>query len=161
MLRNATIVCIMLPLAGCMSQSQIQGRYTEQQNACRAEASVVAPLASSDSAAVGARFSECMNKAGWHVSQPKPGGAPPTNVAQNPPTGAPSTNPSASTSGVAPPRQTAVVSPPSGAPSTAPSAAAARVVAPGAATYQPARPAAAAPSVPMAPAYGQGAGRQF
>lgn len=129
-----------LALGSCMSQSDIQASYVDKMNDCRSYATSAVPVGSAQSAALGAQFSECMNKSGWHVSVPKTGGAPPpTNVAQNPPTGAPSTNPSA-TIGARP----------------VPPVQAQTVQQPPAAAYQPARPV----GVAGAP-YGQGAGRQF
>lgn len=178
MYRNLISVCSVFALSGCMAQSNIQSKYMSQQDECRGHTQSIMGIFTGADNTLGSgqppvgsgptvqKFSECMNKSGWHVSTPKTGGTPPV-VAQNPPTGSPSTNPSAATAVAAPPQtasaqpaQTAIVSPPSGAPSTNPSAAAARVVTPvdqpPVATYQPARPVSTPPV-----SYGQGAGRQF
>ncbi len=92
-----------------MAQSQIQADYMAQQNDCRAEASALmaaqpAANAAQGQATAGTFFSECMNKAGWRVSVPKPGGQVAQGPVPNPPTGSPSTNPSAATA-IAPAQQ--------------------------------------------------------
>lgn len=105
-------------LTGCMAQSQIQSQYIDQQDTCRVEASrrlagnVLAPNADGQASA-GLYFSECMNKAGWRVSMPKP-----AQTAQgpvpNPPTGSPSTNPIAATSAPASAQTIGAISPSEG-----------------------------------------------
>lgn len=147
MFRNLGIASLALIVSGCLAQSQIQAKYIKVQNACREESSRIAGK-TNDQTALGTAFSQCMNKAGWHVASPKTGVA-----SNNPPSGSPSTNPSAATAVAA--------NPPSGAPSVKPSAAAASVPAPTpvaepTATYQPARPV-----TNTSPAYGAGAGRNF
>ncbi len=164
------ILGLTLTLAACAGQSGIQNKYTAQQDQCRSQVArtlsttdASAGASATQSAAAGSQFSECMNKAGWRVSTPKPsntaivGGIAPSEgtsaiaraphevvAVQNPPTGAPSVNPSAAISSSAPPQAPVEAS-------VAPSPAV-----PAAATYQPARPASVA-----SPTYGQGAGRQF
>jgi hypothetical protein len=183
---HKSIIIAAVLLQACTAQSSIQANYMAEQDECRALVQrqlSATPTMSGDAAALsaGARFSECMNKVGWNVSVPRPGGS--TQMAQNPPTGSPSTNPSAAlsttlsppaTGGIAPSEGTAtiarapVANPPSGAPSVNPSAAAARVAPPptpaAATTPAPAATSGPAPATyqPSAtPIYGQGAGRQF
>lgn len=143
--RRHFLFALLLVLPGCISQSQIQSQYINQQDTCRMEASKKlsgnpAASTSEGQSSAGIYFSECMNKAGWRVSMPKPASTQ-TAQGQNPPSGAPSTNPSAATAAPVPmqqPAQPAPVQPPvaqqqagtyppSGAPSVNPSAAAARV----------------------------------
>jgi hypothetical protein len=158
MFRKVSLVMVAaVALSGCLSQSQIQGKYVKAQNQCRTESSKA--LVGNDQSAVGAAFSECMNKAGWHVSSPKT-----SVVTNNPPSGSPSTNPIASAAKTVPVENTAAANPPSGAPSVKPSAAVGAVTVPApaanvpaGATYQPARPISSG----AAPGYGGGAGRQF
>lgn len=146
MQRKILMLPLVLALAGCISQSDIQAKYVKQQNVCRGEASrFVSSLGASAAtpdgqSAAGVQFSECMNKSGWRVAMPKPGPTP-TGPAPNPPSGSPSTDPIASigrqvpaenptaTRPVAqqPPQQVATgpaPNPPSGSPSTNPIAAA-------------------------------------
>lgn len=173
------ILMLGLPLAGCISQSDIQSSYVSQQDDCRAQLQSVMARAGATGpeaqTAIATQFSNCMNKAGWHVPLPKgTGPQPPIQVVENPPTGSPSTNPHAAlstappTGGVAPSEGTAaitrqathqpVANPPAGAPSTAPSAAAARVAQPSPSGGTPnlpggaasTNPAAAVPSAPIA-----------
>lgn len=144
----------LLPLllaGGCVSHSRVQARYEEEQNLCRIAATAIAPAAESDATVVGSRFSECMNKLGWHVPAPKPATPPSagggTQVVQNPPSGSPSTNPIAS----ARPQPAAAI-----APVASPAPATAAVAAPPVARYQPARPLYSYPGTGDATA-----GRQF
>jgi len=197
MLRRTFITMLSLMLlAGCEAQSSIQSDYLDQQDTCRehvednlsrVQGGSSNPAAS---AIAGAQFSDCMNKAGWHVAVPKPSQVA-AGPAPNPPTGSPSTNPSAATaatairpSGIAPSEGTAAITrqaspyptinPPTGAPSVNPSAAV------GAKPVAPQMPGSSVPSIPSvpsappaayqpaarpaaasAPSYGTGAGRQF
>jgi hypothetical protein len=146
MLRNIFMTGCVLVLSGCSSQSQIQSKYVKSQSLCRAEAAKLFSgnsNAAPDGQAVGAAFSECMNKAGWRVATPKsPQVA--SGPVPNPPSGSPSTDPIASATsapaqtagGISPSEGTATlirgphtipgtetVSPATGAPSTSPSAA--------------------------------------
>ncbi len=139
-------------LAGCVSHSDVQSKYIAQQNECRASALALDAAAGDPLQAIAAeeinstiakQFSECMNKAGWHVAAPKlpapapPAAAPPAKAAAAP--AAPvATTPTAATPTAAMPP----LNPP--------------VPAQGATTYPLARPEGAA-EVP----YGTGAGRQF
>lgn len=187
MFRNSIVLSAML-LAGCMSQSSIQSKYTTQQNECRdqvaraAAASNTSLATQEGQASIGVHFSDCMNRAGWRVAVPR-SSQPPTNVAQYPPSGAPSTNPSATAAATpqpgwymkGPESPTGVMpNSPTGAPSVAPSAAlgAAPVSAPQPMMApqptmmpapQPTAPARYQPARPtmQVPAYGQGGGRRF
>jgi hypothetical protein len=193
MKHNLTILMAALMLGGCVSQSQIQSEYVAQQNACRSEAARFleaargATIGMEDKTAAGTYFSECMNKAGWRVAVPKPGGQMAQGPVPNPPSGSPSTNPIASATpapgytigAVSPSEGTATLlrgphtlpgasvatpqaAPPPMAyapPSGAPSVnpSAAATALPPPARYLPARPA----TVTTPPPYGYGAGRQF
>jgi hypothetical protein len=144
--RPFIIVALALALSGCMNQSQIQSKYVKSQKTCRAETAKLfsgTGANAPDGLAVGAAFSDCMNKAGWRVATPKPPQVA-TGPVPNPPSGSPSTNPIASATaaptetagGISPSEGTATlirapqtvpgsttVYPPTGAPSTSPSAA--------------------------------------
>jgi hypothetical protein len=176
-LKQIIWVCTLpLLLSGCLSQSQVQAKYSKSQNICRAQTATLfsrigsGPTSGAEGqSAIASRFSDCMNKAGWRVGPPKG-----TQTAQNqyPPSGAPSTNPSASTGArqvpvenrqggmqpaPAPASQTAQNQyPPSGAPSTNPSAAAAKPVAanmstpPDPSPLRIAQPSVAAPALNLA-----------
>lgn len=146
MLRKIFLIGCALALSGCISQSQIQSKYVKSQGLCRVEASKLFTSkegAAPDGQAVGAAFSDCMNKAGWRVASPKPPQVA-TGPVPNPPSGSPSTDPIASAAsaptqtagGISPSEGTATlvrgphtvpgtttVYPPTGAPSTSPSAA--------------------------------------
>ena len=161
----------MLLLGGCLAQSDIQRDYALKQSECRSLSSWL--FTSSDttkggSGNYGAQFSDCMRKAGYNVSQPKPQQVA-TGPAPNPPTGSPSTNPSAATSSArrtpaeqgTPEPASSTNAPP--AKNTVPTAQRQSIgpldtqpITPGPATYQPARPIAT-----RSIDYGKGAGRQF
>ncbi len=76
----------LLLVTGCLAQSSIQASYMDAQDDCRSQAEdKVSDLPDEDemsarqrSAALVDQFSDCMNKAGWHVARP----AKPTVVAQ-------------------------------------------------------------------------------
>lgn len=186
MQRKFLIALLALSLTGCIAQSRIQSRYMEAQDNCRTQAEQRVPAARDTLNANGApddltsalarQFSECMNKAGWHVAAPKGSGPP---ISQN---GPPATLP------VMPALAPARSLPPPSSPAAAVSngaTPAAPILGPG---VQPNPPAATAPVQraapltamppsyvpPQAPAtyqpgrpdnddsgYGAGAGRQF
>lgn len=174
------LIAILL-LPACIAQSKIQTSYIRQQDTCRdqAQRQVVQQIAGptdpnattrpdpANSLAV--HFSECMNKAGWHVAVPKTGNTPPaTQVAGDatPKPGDlnPSFPPAISAASAAPqpeatpaassvkPSARPFVGPGGSSPNPPPATTSAEVPA----TYQPARPL----EVPR-PNYGSGAGRQF
>jgi len=141
------IACLFsFALAGCDSQSDIQSKYMRQQSECRGSSQLpemgddaATPVDTQRSNALLVKqFSDCMNKAGWHVAAPKlPAAAAPAVPPPQPQPAAPvATRPTALT----PAQPMPPLSPPVS----------------GAATYQPARPEGAS-QVP----YGTGAGRQF
>ncbi len=198
-----------LALSACLAQSQIQAKYMTREEECRSEAQdktyeaerlyneskgsapeptpapgeAVASTANFDQAyVIGAAFSDCMNRAGWKVTVPRPPGTPgpiatgPTE----PPSGAPgpggvvalkanpALQPSATQPGVATtatPQQTAVPEPTPAAPILGPGVqpAPAEVFksAPAPMQGQPATYAPARSQGQVEPEYGKGVGRNF
>lgn len=150
------LALVPLLLSGCLAQSRIQGKYLEAESKCREQAQQVAqanPAAPEGAAPadgapnpVLAAFSDCITKSGWKLSTPKPA----TATASNTPPTLPGT-PKPSIVPSAPPALAASRAAPAPAAAAAPAAAEG-----GFATYQPARPSAG-----PAPAYGEGAGRNF
>lgn len=155
-LRSAMLLGALALLTACAAQSKIQTSYIRQQNNCREEAqNASSPVADENAAAaadpansLAVHFSECMNRAGWHVAVPKTPGSPGTPVAQNPTSPRPdalnpSFPPAISAAAAAPAPDAAAKSAPAvAAPAEAPAA------------YQPAQP--------IAGSTGYGAvGRQF
>ncbi len=78
--RNISLITLAAcVLAGCLNQSKIQGKYQEASDKCRSEAQSQPPTtpapgvpAEDPNITLARQFSECMNKAGWHVAAPKP-----------------------------------------------------------------------------------------
>jgi hypothetical protein len=175
-----------LALTGCIAQSRIQARYMEAQDDCRTQAEQRVPAADTTTNANGApadlsgalarQFSDCMNKAGWHVATPKvnapapqamPTSAPgvPAPVPVPPPSAHPvpavvnGAAPAAPILGPGVQPMPAVAVPPPSARTAAPLTALppSNVPPQAPATYQPGRPGDAGDDS----SYGAGAGRQF
>jgi hypothetical protein len=162
---------MVLLLAGCLSQSRIQEKYVAAQDDCRAQAEIYVGNSSMavdpdspgakqvQSDQLVAQFSDCMNKAGWHVAVPKPATPLPTTAQVTP--SSVGAGPSVSARGLAQPAATGAST---GATPAAPPAIGPASIMPNPppavapAQYQPGRPGGAdAGEVP----YGTGAGRQF
>lgn len=134
-------------LTGCINQSAIQAKYTREQDQCRDQVShMLAAGQPAQNAAVAARFSDCMNRSGWHVPVPKPGQVA-TGPVPNPPSGSPSVNPIASAARVPVQGTAAQPYPPT---STTPAAKVANVVQPSPSGGTPNLPSGAASTNPSA-----------
>ncbi len=166
-----------LLLAGCLSHSDIQAKYSRQESICQDIARATLEKhaddgtdASSTRTVAGKAFSECMTEKGWKVATPGDAKKAPTAAAVAP-AAAPAA-PAVAPAPVSPVSQapvSPVTAPPVPAPAgmvapTVPSVAPSNSTAstpristdPSWTTYQPARPDGT-----PAPEYGRGAGRNF
>ncbi len=164
MFRNLAILVVVLSLAGCIAQSDIQADYMAQESDCRNHAESYLDTADEDADIsdtayrIGASFSRCMNQSGWKVSIPRPPqkAAAPAAAAQNqkgaPVAAAPIVASRMQAPAAAPSANTSYY------PRTASPAPSMRPGMPtsGMSTYQPARPQGV-----IEPDYGSGAGRNY